>query len=530
MPRSQRAAGPSPRAVEPSVSDTAVDRVAAARRGELSRSLGVSTAGATQLVAHVARRHLPDFSLLGVTWRHADATPAQVSALVRTRSASGWSPWQTLAADADGPSARDGSAQRDGTVPLWVDGADGVDVAVYAPPGTALRDIRVSTIDPGSTSYDAALPALVQARMAHQAKARSGSFPGVPTIITRRQWGADNSIGDECWDPKYGKTFKAVLVHHTAGSNDYRKRDSAAVVRGVYAYHVLSRGWCDIGYNFLVDRYGQVFQGRAGGIRRPVRGAHSGDYNVDTTGVSLMGNFDITRPTRPMQRSLVALTAWRLGSAYHGARGRPFLYDGRFNRISGHRDVMSTACPGRNVYSWLPTLRRRVDHRLGSYESRIEQVWRHRGGPSSSLGSVAIGEQREHGGHHTAFQNGRMYASPAGVFVLMRGPVLHRYLQAGGTNRGVGYPTSRVRATPTKRAGEVATFRSGAIYWSSRTHAELLDRGAILHRYVRMSGPRGRLGFPTGEIVRSRTGRKARFEQGSIRYYRSSGRTRVVLS
>src|SRR5207342_1405298 len=150
----------------------------------------------------------------------------------------------------------------------------------------------------------------------------------------------------ECWDPKYGHTFKAVVVHHTAGSNDYTRAESAAIVRGVYAYHTQSRGWCDIGYNFLIDRFGTVFEGRDGGIRRPVRGAHAGDYNVNTTGISLMGNFDTVDPTHAMKDSLVRMISWRLGAAYHRAYGHPFVFDHRIARISGHRDVMSTACPG----------------------------------------------------------------------------------------------------------------------------------------------------------------------------------------
>jgi hypothetical protein len=88
-------------------------------------------------------------------------------------------------------------------------------------------------------------------------------------IISRAQWGADESIRSRA--PMYDNGIKAGIVHHTAGVNDYAQQDSAAIVRSIYAYHTHTLGWSDIAYNALVDKYGQVFEGRFGGMTRPVQ-------------------------------------------------------------------------------------------------------------------------------------------------------------------------------------------------------------------------------------------------------------------
>jgi uncharacterized protein with LGFP repeats len=361
---------------------------------------------------------------------------------------------------------------------------------------------------------------------AGQVTGKPGSFPRIPKIITRKQWGADPSLGDQCWDPKYGHTFKAAIVHHTAGSNDYTRAESAAIVRGIYAYHTQSRGWCDIGYNFLIDRFGDIFEGRRGGIRQPVRGAHSGDYNVNTTGISLMGNFDIAYPTRAMKQSLVSLIAWRLGTAYHHAYGQPFVFDRRIDRISGHRDVMSTACPGQHVYDWLPRLRRLVNVRLGNWSSRIERAWQKAGGKDSPLGPVRVGEMGEEGGHHTTFVHGRMYDSAVGLRTLYDGPILDRYVSWGEAAGQLGYPVSDERQVG-DGPGRVVGFEGGRIYWSKRTGAQALRKGAVLHRYLSLNGAAGALGFPRGPVIDRADYARAHFQHGVITFDRATHTTSV---
>ena len=136
-----------------------------------------------------------------------------------------------------------------------------------------------------------------------------------PTIITRAQWGADESwrddSGGECdGTPDYVDDIQMGFVHHTAGESPVTSGDSAAIIRGIYDFHVHSNGWCDVGYNFFVDPFGQVFEGRFGGIRRTAIGGHTSGFNSVSTGVSVLGDYTSTR-----------LTAGRL----RGAGRRPRL-------------------------------------------------------------------------------------------------------------------------------------------------------------------------------------------------------------
>jgi hypothetical protein len=470
-----------------------------------------------RLLAHVRRPSTAGFAMLGVTWDHGGARKP-VTVEVRTRSGGIWSGWVELETDADGGpvTTKNDSSFRDGTEPEWVGSSTGVEVAVYGH-GSPPRGLEVSVIDPGRSPSGAASADT----KAGQVTGKPGSFPRIPAIITRKQWGADESLGDECWDPKYGHTFKAVVVHHTAGSNDYTRAESKAIVRGVYAYHTQSRGWCDIGYNFLIDRFGDVFEGRDGGIRRAVRGAHAGDYNVNTTGISLMGNFDLVTPTPAMRQTLVSLIAWRLGTAYHHAYGKPFVFDRRISRISGHRDVMATACPGQYVYDWLPRLRILVNERLGSWSSPIERAWKRSGGKESPLGPVRVGELRGFGGRRTVFQHGRAYVSATGMHTLYAGPVLDRYIAWGDITGDLGYPLTNERKVG-DGPGRAVFFDHGRIYWSKRTGAQALRSGAILHKYRMLKGAVGALGFPRTPVVDRRAFAIAHFQGGSIRYDRQT--------
>jgi uncharacterized protein with LGFP repeats len=474
-----------------------------------------STTG--RLLAHLRQPSTQPFSMVGVTWDHGGAS-GRMTVEVRTRTGGAWTSWTSLDTDADGGpvSTRSDSSFRDGTEPEWVGRSTGVEVAVYGR-GAAPAGLEVSAVDPGRSPAGLA----AAESKAGQVTGKPGSFPRIPKVITRKQWGADESLGDECWDPKYGRTFKAVVVHHTAGSNDYTRKESAAIVRGVYAYHTQSRGWCDIGYNFLVDRFGDVFEGRDGGIRRPVRGAHAGDYNVNTTGISLMGNFDLVKPTVAMKQSLISLVAWRLGTAYHHAYGKPFVFDHRISRISGHRDVMPTACPGQYVYDWLPRLRVLVNQRLGKWASPIERAWQKAGGKDSRLGPVRMGELGGDGGHRTVFQHGRMYLSQKGMHTLFAGPILDRYIALGDIKSGFGYPTTNAR-TVGDGPGRAVFFDKGRIYWSKRAGAQALRSGAILHKYRLLKGAAGPLGFPRSAVIDRKASAVARFQGGTITYDRAS--------
>lgn len=195
-----------------------------------------------------------------------------------------------------------------------------------------------------------------------------------PPITARAGWGADESISPE--EPGYlpGGKIKAVVVHHTAESNSYTCAEAPAVVRGIYAYHVKQLGWKDIGYNFIVDKCGTVYEGRKGGVDRPVQGAHAYGFNAETTGISVLGTYTDVAPSHAARTSVARIAAWKLGQYGVSPTGTTTLtagdsgrnYYGKtwakgaqlaFPTIHGHRDGYNTQCPGNSFYTQLPTLR-----------------------------------------------------------------------------------------------------------------------------------------------------------------------------
>ena len=131
-----------------------------------------------------------------------------------------------------------------------------------------------------------------------------------------------------------------------------------AIIRGIYAYHTQSRGWSDVGYNFLVDRFGRIWEGRYGGVDRPVVGAHTLGYNDDAFAMSAIGNFETAQPSAAMLDAYGRLFAWKL--SLHGVRAgstRQWVTKRYLPAINGHRDVGQTACPGRYLYAKIPTIR-----------------------------------------------------------------------------------------------------------------------------------------------------------------------------
>ena len=186
-----------------------------------------------------------------------------------------------------------------------------------------------------------------------------------PKIVTRRQWGADESLRGG--RPDYA-TVKMAFIHHTASGNTYTAAEAPAVVRGIYAYHTRSLGWSDIGYNFLIDRFGTIYEGRYGGMKRGVVGAQVLGFNKGSTGISVIGNFAGDAPPAAALASLRKLLAWKLKIHHLDPRGTARLRcdaSAKFARgakvtfpvVAGHRDANNTECPGNVFYPLLPTVR-----------------------------------------------------------------------------------------------------------------------------------------------------------------------------
>ncbi|MFF3613389.1 peptidoglycan recognition protein [Streptomyces sp. NPDC002580] len=188
-----------------------------------------------------------------------------------------------------------------------------------------------------------------------------------PRIITRHGWGANENLRERGF--VYTKKVKAAFVHHTASGNKYSCSQVPSIIRSIYRYHVVSSGWRDIGYNFLVDKCGNIYEGRAGGVAKAVKGAHTLGFNTNSMGIAVLGNFGNTKPSDAALKAVSRLTAWKLGLYGANPRGKTYLTSAggnlyrkgknvRLNVISGHRDGFSTECPGRLLYGKLGSARK----------------------------------------------------------------------------------------------------------------------------------------------------------------------------
>ena len=347
-----------------------------ARGAAAPRSFGLAVAradfdarGRTAALRAPAR-----FDLLGV--RGAGRAGLGLEVRVRARRGA-WSPWVPLGAGHHHrPDAGTGAHASD---PVWAGGADELQLRaarrpraelqvhlVAVPAAVKRRGARASAAT-AHAAQAGAQPAIIPRAAA---TARSAQMAGPPTIIARAAWGGDTVAPRAA--PSYGDV-QVAFVHHTVSANDYGPQDSAGIVLAMAKYHRDTNGWNDLGYNFVVDKYGQVFEGRAGGIDQAVIGAQAQGYNSHSTGVANIGTFTDVGQTDVALEALARLIAWKL--PLHGApvTGQIVLTSGggpdnrygsgtpvTLQRISGHRDGDATACPGDMLYAQLPALRERA--------------------------------------------------------------------------------------------------------------------------------------------------------------------------
>lgn len=252
-----------------------------------------------------------------------------------------------------------------GTPLLWTGGSKCARFSMKVPAGTDVSDVRVVFIN-SSGSADGpgtAPPSPLQPESA-------SAMTRTPQIITRDDWGAPKE--PEC-GPYYADRVKMAFVHHTDGVNRYPKSASDDILRGILWYHVRGLHWCDIAYNFLIDRYGRTFEGRAGGMEEPVISGATQGVNTGSASVALMGSHSHTSPTKQAISALKRLLAWRLDVAHVPPNVKTtmtslggdntWLNKGqstRLNTISGHRDTGYTDCPGNRLYRKLWRIRRAV--------------------------------------------------------------------------------------------------------------------------------------------------------------------------
>jgi N-acetylmuramoyl-L-alanine amidase len=284
-------------------------------------------------------------------------------------------------------------APESGPDPLAIDGAtdeDAVDDPVDRPADPAPPDPSPETAAGGAGAQSAAIgaeeipardkrdkedteagPGAAYGEPHNSAEGGSGAQAGPyiaprPDIVAREGWQADERLREGSF--LYTRTVKAAFVHHTATGNNYTCEQAPGLLRAIYRYHVRSLGWRDIGYNFLIDKCGRIYEGRSGGVAKPVMGAHTYGFNSNTTGIAVLGSYDSTKPPEAAVDGLAKLTAWKLGLHGVNPRGSVTLTSGggtkhpkgvkvRMRTISGHRDAFATSCPGTRLYSDLGAVR-----------------------------------------------------------------------------------------------------------------------------------------------------------------------------
>jgi hypothetical protein len=292
-----------------------------------------------------SERQTQRFDLVGLHWRGSGTIRFSTHTV-----GGGWSAWHAAAPEGDDqpdPGTAERAAQRGWQIgsPFWAGLSDGIRYRV-AGHVTGLRAYFV-------LSAAASVPA------------RRLQIASSPQIIPRSGWNADEEI--RRGQPRYATAVHFALVHHTAGSNSYTAAQSPAIVKAIELYHVKGNGWNDIGYNFLVDKYGQVFEGRYGGMTRAVIGAHAQGFNTGSVGVALIGNYGAAQVTPAAEEALAELLAWRLDLAHVDPKSRVTAISGgnpkyavgtalSLHAVSGHRDVYPTSCPGNALYKLLPSL------------------------------------------------------------------------------------------------------------------------------------------------------------------------------
>jgi N-acetylmuramoyl-L-alanine amidase-like protein len=283
------------------------------------------------------------FNLVGMRWRGR----AEPEIRLRVRRGGRWSRWEELEAHADhNPDPGTGERAVSASDPVWVGAAGAVQYRLSRPlPGLRLHFVRV-------------FRAATRARVAQAAQ---------PAIVSRAEWGAGACRPRRT--PAYGEV-KAVHVHHTVSLNDYSAAEAPAMVLAICRYHRNSNGWDDIGYNALVDKYGVLYEGRAGGLDKAVVGAQAQGFNAQTAGIASIGDHTAVAVTPPALGAIASYIRWKLPVHGQPVSGRVTLTStggsltkyaagarATVERVIGHRDTGRTACPGNALYSQLPQLR-----------------------------------------------------------------------------------------------------------------------------------------------------------------------------
>lgn len=266
---------------------------------------------------------------------------------------------------------------------MWVK-ATSAEAELTAASGQSITSASLVTVDPGyslaaTTSSSSTASSSVHSAVLASSISSSGSTCSVAaravtgTIHTREEWWVKGNP-TMTWKPDRTATWKGAVIHHTDGVNDYSQKEVPAIINGIYIFHCRTRGWGDIGYNLLVDKYGGIWEGRDEGVANMVVRAsevvavHTKSFNSVTFGVAMLGDFQgSTAPTEVQMKGVAAAIAWGFQGLGITSPYGTFQYYGTQQRISGHGDESHriarsdgynvTQCPGNQVSSRMGHIR-----------------------------------------------------------------------------------------------------------------------------------------------------------------------------
>lgn len=319
----------------------------------------------SQLAALTAQKTTKPFNLAGITW-NADTDEEIISADARVYENGEWTEWNVL--DLLPTQPGDSIA---GAEPLIADFATGIQVRVLTVSGEEPDGLEVTLIDAGESDND---NLNASEDIASSASAATASVLQ-PNVVPREKWMGEGDEKYTTWKSDYSARLEAMYVHHTAGSNTYSSADGAKIVRSIYIYHAKTLGWGDIGYQFLVDKFGNIFEGRHDSIEALPIGAQTGGYNSGTIGISSLGNYETAKPTTAQIDAIVSVLSWKAYQYGLDPRGTARLLTGSSSKSSlraaqgtwvsvptilAHRDTNYTACPGKYLYAKMDEIRSKV--------------------------------------------------------------------------------------------------------------------------------------------------------------------------
>jgi hypothetical protein len=276
--------------------------------------------------------------------------------------------------------------QEDGT-PIYAGGADQAQVRAPFRPRGRLHFVNVSGTAGGFAGnlLNRARETINTAFISVASTPVAQAIAPKPRVVKRSGWGADLAEGG-CpprEPPEYG-TVQAAVIHHTVNANDYTPEEAPSIVLGICRFHLYGNGWNDIGYNALVDRYGTLYEGRAGGLKRPVIGAQAQGFNSLTTSIASIGDHTSETPAPQAQGSIIRFLAWKMAVSHaYPVTGTVQLVSGggsesryaagteiTIPRIIGHTTLGLTACPGGAMIPLIPQIQAAVQKRIKHFAKR----------------------------------------------------------------------------------------------------------------------------------------------------------------